>query len=89
MGYRKSKPHGGEQQAVTRNVLDREFDPQEPNQAWVTDITYIKSREGWMYLGTIMDLYSRRINGWSMSNRITKELVLDALLMAVLQRKSM
>lgn len=87
MGYRKPRPRGGEQHVVTQNVLDRQFDPLEPNQAWVTDIIYIKTHEGWLYIGTIMDLYSRRIIGWSMSSRITKELVLDALLMAVWRRK--
>ena len=77
----------GRQHVITPNVLDRQFDPVMPNQAWVTDITYIKTHEGWLYLGTVMDLFSRRIIGWSMQSRITKELVLDALLMAVWRRK--
>lgn len=87
VGYRKPRPPGGEQHVVTPNVLDRQFDPAAPNQAWVTDITYIKTHEGWLYLGSVMDLFSRRIIGWSMQSRITKELVLDALLMAVWRRK--
>jgi len=68
------------------NRLDRQFNPIEPDQAWVTDITYIRTHEGWLYLGVVMDLFSRRIVGWSMQSRITKELVLDALLMAVWRR---
>jgi len=68
---------------ITPNVLGRQFDPVRPDQAWVTDITYIKTHEGWLYLGVVMDLFSRRIIGWSMGSRIAKELVLDALLMAV------
>ena len=68
-------------------MLDRQFDPEGPNQAWVTDITYIKTHEGWLYLGAVMDLFSRTIIGWSMGCRITKEHVLGALLMAVWRRK--
>ena len=57
-----------------------------PNETWVTDITYIRTHEGWLYLAVVLDLYSRKVIGWSMQNRITKELVLDALLMAVWRR---
>ncbi len=87
VGYRKPRSMGGEHHVVTPNVLDRQFDPLKPNQAWVTDITYIRTHEGWLYLGAVMDLFSRRIIGWSMGSRITKELVLDALLMAIWRRK--
>jgi putative transposase len=87
VGYRKPRARNGEQHVVTPNVLARQFDPTQPNQAWVTDITYIKTHEGWLYLGVVLDLFSRRIIGWSMNNRMTKELVLDALLMAVWRRK--
>jgi transposase InsO family protein len=58
-----------------------------PNQFWVADITYIYTQEGWLYLSTIMDLYSRKIVGWSMKNRITQDLVIEALNMAIKQRK--
>ena len=58
-----------------------------PNQFWVADITYIYTKEGWLYLSIIMDLYSRKIVGWSMKNRITQELVSEALHMAIKQRK--
>ncbi|MCV5918304.1 DDE-type integrase/transposase/recombinase, partial [Escherichia coli] len=64
----------------------REFNPTAPNQSWVTDITYIKTHEGWLYLAVVVDLFSRRVIGWSMKSRITKELVLDALLMAIWRR---
>lgn len=62
---------------VTPNRLEQQFNPLAPNQTWVTDITYIKTHEGWLYLGVVMDLFSRRIIGWSMSSRVTKELVID------------
>ncbi|NCC20746.1 IS3 family transposase [Candidatus Saccharibacteria bacterium] len=87
VGYRKPRARSGEQHVVTPNRLERQFNPLAPNKAWVTDITYIKTHEGWLYLGAVMDLFSRRIIGWSMGSRITKELALDALLMAVWRRK--
>jgi len=59
----------------------------EPNEVWVTDITYIRTHEGWLYMAVVVDLYSRRVVGWSLQSRIKKELVLDALLMAVWRRK--
>ena len=71
---------------VAPNTLDREFDVDEPNKVWVTDITYIWTREGWLYLAAILDLYSRRVVGWSMSERITRQLTLDALSMALRAR---
>lgn len=64
---------------VQENVLNQEFTASKPNEKWVTDITYIPTAEGWLYLATVMDLYSRKIVGWHMSERMTKELVLQAL----------
>lgn len=64
---------------VQENVLNREFTASKPNEKWVTDITYIPTNEGWLYLASVMDLYSRKIVGWHMSERMTKELVLQAL----------
>ncbi|MBG9568034.1 transposase [Brevibacillus agri] len=64
---------------VQDNVLNREFNPSAPNEAWVADITYIPTDEGWLYLASIMDLYSRKIVGFHMDERMTKELVLTAL----------
>lgn len=64
---------------VQENVLNREFTASKPNEKWVTDITYVSTNEGWLYLASVMDLYSRKIVGWHMSERMTKELVLQAL----------
>lgn len=72
---------------VAPNRLARRFEAPEQNRKWVGDITYIQTREGWLYLSVIQDLYSRRIVGWSMSNRIKSELVCDALKMAVQHRQ--
>jgi len=72
---------------VAENLLDRDFTASAPNQKWTADITYIPTGEGWLYLAAVMDLYSRRIVGWSMSQNIDAELVCDALRMAVLQRE--
>jgi putative transposase len=71
---------------VAENVLNRQFEPQAPNQAWTADITYVATGEGWLYLAAVEDLYSRRIVGWSMSERIDSRLVVDALEMALAQR---
>ena len=72
---------------VAANSLNRNFSVNKLNQSWVADITYLYTEEGWLYLSTIMDLYSRKIVGWSMENRITQELVSEALYMAIKQRK--
>jgi putative transposase len=85
-GYRKPRPKVGTENVIVANRLAREFNPTAPNQSWVTDITYIKTHEGWLYLAVIVDLFSRRVIGWSMKSRMTKELVLDALLMAIWRR---
>jgi transposase InsO family protein len=71
---------------VADNVLDRQFDPQGPNERWVTDITYVPTREGWLYLAVVEDLYSRRVVGWAMADTMTSRLVVDALEMAVQRR---
>jgi len=72
---------------VAANHLNRNFKVNKPNKFWVADITYISTQEGWLYLSTIMDLYSRKIVGWSIKNRITQDLVIEALNMAIKQRK--
>jgi len=72
---------------IAANVLDRRFDGWRVNQAWVADITYIATGEGWLYLACVMDLASRRIVGWSMSDRIKAELVCHALKSAYWRRK--
>jgi len=71
---------------VADNVLDREFSVDAPNKAWVADITYIPTREGWLYLAIVEDLYSRMIVGWSMGGTMTSRLVVDALEMAIQRR---
>jgi transposase InsO family protein len=71
---------------VAENLLDRAFDPAIANQAWVSDFTFIPTREGWLYLAAVEDLYSRRVVGWAMNERMTSRLVVDALAMAVQRR---
>ena len=72
--------------AIAENLLARDFEAKRPNEKWVTDITYVWTSEGWLYLATVMDLYSRRIVGWSMADHLRTELCLDALQMAIKQR---
>ncbi len=72
---------------IHANSLDRQFNPQLPNQRWVADITYVPTSEGWLYLSIIMDLYSRKVIGWAMSDRMTDSIVTDALKMALFRRK--
>jgi len=72
---------------VAKNVLNREFSPSAPNQAWGSDITYLWTQEGWVYLAVIIDLYSRRVVGWAIDRRMKKALVIRALMMAVKLRK--
>lgn len=72
---------------VAPNLLNRAFNPSAANIAWASDITYIRTGEGWLYLATVIDLYSRRIIGLSLSNRLKKQLVIDALEMAIKQRR--
>jgi len=86
---RKFKPttdssHG---QAVAPNVLDRDFDVDEPDTAYVGDITYIWTTEGWLYLAVVIDLFSRAVVGWSMSRWLKAELVIKALQMAIDHRQ--
>ena len=71
---------------VAANVLGREFDPEGPNESWVADITYVPTREGWLYLAVVEDLYSRKVVGWSMAATMESRLVVDALEMAVRRR---
>lgn len=71
---------------IAQNVLDRDFKALEPDQAWVADMTYIWTTEGWLYLAVIIDLFSRRVVGWSMAEHMRTELVLTALKAALGQR---
>jgi putative transposase len=72
---------------VAKNLLKQDFEAQEPNQRWASDITYISTKQGWLYLAVVMDLFSRRIVGWSMSQRVGRHLVVGALRMAIDARR--
>src|SRR5436190_17477601 len=72
---------------VAANVLDRDFDPEGPNEKWCADITYIPTREGWLYLAVVEDLFSRMVVGWSMNETMESRLVVDALEMALRRRR--
>jgi transposase InsO family protein len=74
-------------QPVAANVLDRQFDAELPNRKWVTDITYIPTDEGWLYLAGVLDLCSRKVVGWSMADHLRTELVSEALSMAMTHRR--
>lgn len=88
IGYkRRPGSYGGKPSMAVDNTLARQFDVAVPDKAWVIDITYIRTLEGFAYLAVVIDLYSRRIVGWSMQSRQTTDLVLQALLMAVWRRK--
>lgn len=82
----KATTDSNHNKAVAPNILAQQFNPNGPNVAWAADITYIPTGEGWLYLATVIDLYSRAIIGWSMSNRMKSELVENALDMAVKRR---
>ena len=88
IGYRRRPgQYGGKPAVVADNTLDRQFEVGSPDRVWVTDITYIKTHEGWSRLAVVIDLFSRRVVGWSMQSRMTTDLVLQALLGAVWRRK--
>jgi putative transposase len=88
--YRKKykvTTNSNHQQPVYDNLLARQFDVKRPNEAYVSDITYVWTQEGWLYLAVVIDLYSRKVVGWSMSSRMKAKLVCDALRMAIWQRR--
>ena len=88
IGYkRRPGRYGGKPAVVADNTLDRQFEVNAPDRVWVTDITYIRTHEGWSYLAVAIDLFSRRVVGWSMQSRMTTDLALQALLAAVWRRK--
>jgi len=88
IGYnRRPGSYGGKPSLAVDNTLDRQFDVAAQDRAWVTDITYIRTLEGFAYLAVVIDLYSRRVVGWSMQSRQTTDVVLQALHMAVWRRK--
>ncbi|WP_376988016.1 IS3 family transposase [Bosea sp. R86505] len=72
--------------AIAPNVLDRQFTAMRPNQRWIADFTYVSTAEGWLYVAVVIDLFSRRVVGWSMKAEMTAALVTDALIMAIWRR---
>lgn len=86
VGYRSSRTRKGEASIVMPNKPQRQFNLEAPDERWVTNITYIRTHEGWLYLAVVVDLFSRKVIGWSMQPRMTKDIVLNALLMAVWRR---
>jgi putative transposase len=85
---RRLPPDRGEQSSsvIADNVLDRSFEAPAPNRKWIADFTYIWTAEGWLYVAAVVDLFSRRVVGWSMSGAMTAQLVADALIMAIWRR---
>lgn len=86
-GYRTRRWSVGKPAVLVPNLLKRQFTVTRPNRAWVTDITYIRTWQGWLYLAVVMDLFSRKVIGWATRSTIHRELVLDAVLMAVRRRR--
>jgi len=80
------KDDGARSLAVAPNLLDRQFAAERPNQRWIADFTYIWTAEGWLYVAAVIDLFSRRVVGWSMKAEMTAQLVTDALVMAIWRR---
>jgi len=87
-GYRRRPGQRyGRPSVIAPNHVQQQFDVTEPNRVWVTDITYIRTHEGWLYLAVVLDLFSRQVIGWSMQPRMDRELAINALLMAVWRRQ--
>jgi putative transposase len=87
-GYgRRPSPRGGLPAAIAPNRLEQRFDVAAPDRQWVTDITYLRTHEGWLYLAVVLDLFSRQVVGWAMQGQMKTELVLQALTMAVWRRR--
>ena len=86
-GYKAPRHIVGRPSILAPNRLNREFTVEQPDTAWVTDITYIRTWQGWLYLAIVVDLFSRKVVGWSMKPSLARDIVLDALLMAVSRRR--
>ena len=85
---RRQPPDPGQRQtaAVAPNMLDRTFEAAAPNRKWIADFTYVWTAEGWLYVAAVIDLFSRRVVGWSMSATMAAQLVTDALVLAIWRR---
>jgi putative transposase len=86
-GYKSPRRVTGRPSIIAPNRLNRQFTVDAPDRAWVTDITYLRTWQGWLYLAVVIDLHSRKVIGWSMKSTLARELALDALLMALWRRK--
>ena len=86
-GYRTRRYVAGKPAELIPNLVKRNFEVSQPNRVWVTDITYIRTWEGWLYLAIVMDLFSRKIVGWATRPTIHRDLALDAVMMAVIERR--
>ena len=86
-GYKKRKYRYTKSSEVYPNRIEQQFSVEHPDQVWGTDITQIRTLEGWFYLSVVIDLYSRMVIGWSMKPTIHRDIALDALLMAVWRRR--
>lgn len=86
-GYKAPRHIVGRPSIIAKNHLQRQFTVERPDQAWVTDITYLRTWQGWLYLAVVLDLHSRKVIGWSMKPTLARELALDALMMAVQRRR--
>ena len=86
-GYKAPRTIAGRPSIIAPNKLQREFTVAQPDIAWVTDITYIRTWQDWLYLAVIVDLYSRKVVGWSMKPTLAREVVLDAVMMAVWRQR--
>jgi Transposase and inactivated derivatives len=83
----KATTDSAHNQPIAANLVQQNFTVPTPNHIWVSDITYCHTDEGWLYLAVVIDLYSRKVIGWAMNKRMTRQLVIDALLMAYWNRK--
>lgn len=87
IGYKRRHIKGGKPARVAGNLLKRQFSPIKPNEAWVSDMTYVRTYEGFLYVAVVIDLFSRRVIGWSMDKTMDRHLVINALMMAKWQRQ--
>ena len=86
-GYKRPRHKATPAAVIAPNRVQQAFSIDQPNRVWVTDITYIRTYEGWLYLAVVIDLFSRQVVGWSMKSSLAREIVLDALLMAIWRRR--
>ena len=87
-GFRIRRWSAGKPSILIPNLLQRQFSVSSPDKVWVTDLTYVRTWQGWLYLAVVMDLFSRKIVGWSTGPTMQRELVLDAVLQAVRRRRA-